>query len=53
MEEEMKIVQKLLANARDFNMLEEVVYTALKEMQQNPSLSIPEALQRGCNEWDV
>lgn len=53
MEQEMEIIQKYLENARDFNMLNEVIYTALKTMKENPNLSIEEVLIAGCDEWDV
>ena len=53
MEEQMELVQKLLKTPIEYNMLPEVVYTALIEMQRNPSLTVEEALQKGCIEWDV
>ena len=43
----------LFCNAEKFGLQEEVVYSALKAMKGNPSLSINEAMEIGCLEWDI
>ncbi|MFA5934964.1 MAG: hypothetical protein WC827_03715 [Candidatus Paceibacterota bacterium] len=53
MENDIEMVHNLLNYARDFNLVDEVVYSALKEMKDCPHLEIKEALQRACDEWDV
>lgn len=38
-------------NVRDHGL--EVIYDALKFMKGNPNLTIQEAFERGCIEWDI
>ena len=49
------ITQRLnrLNDAHNYDLEAEVILWALKAMKENPNLTIIEALEAGCNEWDV
>jgi hypothetical protein len=49
--EELEYINKVLEFAQQDGLLTEVVYLALKEMRQDPTLSPSEALQFGYSEW--
>lgn len=48
---EMKVIALLLEEAINNGLETEVVYTALKTMQEDNTLSPAQALQEGMNEW--
>lgn len=52
-EENIRIVADAIDHARKHGLLEEVITFALLYMQQNPGASIKDALNSGCDEWDI
>lgn len=44
---------KRLKQVEDYNLQVEVIIAALREMKADPSISIEDAFERGCYEWDV
>lgn len=46
-------IQDILRNADEWSLLTEVVYTALKYIQDNPDLGIVEALECAQIDWDL
>lgn len=51
---DMETIQNVLEWIKEdgFGLEQEVIYWALKEMKENPSLTIGEAILHGFNEWD-
>lgn len=50
---EFESVQNALKKAEEYGMQTEVVTDALKAMKENPKLTISQAIEAGCREWDV
>ena len=48
---ELGIVHAFLVDARKYGLVSEVVYFALKYMQENPGCSIEDAMNHGYYEW--
>jgi hypothetical protein len=48
---EMAYVDSLLDESADYNLITEVVCSALDAMKNNPQLTIAEAIQIGYNQW--
>lgn len=42
-----------LKTVKKYKLEVEVIYFALLRMKENPSLSIEDAFEAGCDEWDV
>lgn len=38
---------------KEYNLEAEVMYFALKAMKENPNLTIEEAFNLGCEQWDI
>lgn len=51
--ESMDHISKRLDTVEKNGLYTEVITFALKAMKENPSLTIPEAFEEGCREWDV
>ena len=49
----LEYVSSALKEAAQFGLEEEVIVWALKAMKEDPTISIIEAFERGCQEWDV
>ncbi len=51
--EEINYFDKRLKDVTKNKLLTEVFIAALRAMKENPSLEVEEALECGCEEWDV
>lgn len=51
--EELNWIGRRMEDARKYKLVTEVVYYALQAMQSDPSISIAQAVEFGCAEWDV
>lgn len=49
--EQMEAIDKMLDSAIEFGMEVEVIFSALKYMKENPSVSPVEAFALGVSEW--
>lgn len=47
------IVAKAIVRAEEFQLTTEVVWSALKAMKENPTLTIEQAITIGLEEWDL
>ncbi len=50
-QEDLRAIGVFLEEAADYGLEAEVVYTALKIMQEDPSISPAQAIQLGADEW--
>ena len=50
--DELTEIDRILSNVENHGLVIEVVYTALKEMKENPSSSPLLALQIAARDWD-
>lgn len=50
-EEQMEAIDKMLDSAIEFGMEVEAIFSALKYMKENPSVSPAEAFALGVAEW--
>ena len=50
--DELNEIDRVLTNVQNHGLVVEVVYTALKEMKENPSSSPLLALQIAARDWD-
>lgn len=50
-EQDLELIEALLSEADEYGLTGEVVAFSLKEMKENPSLSVSEAIIIGYNEW--
>lgn len=48
---ELKYIENVLEWSQEYNMVPEVIWSALQAMKQDPSISIQEAMYHGYNEW--
>lgn len=48
---EMKVINLLLSEAMDNGLELEVIYSALKAMREDETLTPSQAFQIGCDEW--
>ena len=48
---EMKVIDVLLGEAMDNGLELEVIYSALKAMREDETLTPAQAFQEACNEW--
>lgn len=48
---ELKYIANVLEWSQEYNMVPEVIWSALQAMKQDPSISIQEAMLYGYNEW--
>jgi hypothetical protein len=48
---DMKVIDILLSEAMEAGMELEVIYSALKNMKEDPELTPAQAFQYGCDEW--
>jgi hypothetical protein len=48
---ELKYIENVLKWSQEYNMVPEVIWSALQAMKQDPSISIQEAMYHGYNEW--
>lgn len=53
MEKVLKYIESRLNSIKGFSLEPEVVAYALKAMKENPELSIEDAFEVGCEEFDV
>jgi hypothetical protein len=53
LEDNIEYIGKSLEEIHTYGLTTEVVVYALHHMKENPSLSILEAFEAGCMEWDV
>jgi len=51
--ENLNTINSLMEGVTQYGLEAEVIVGALGAMKNNPDLSIIEAFQQGCNEWDV
>jgi hypothetical protein len=50
-QEELKTIGAFLDEAAEYGLEAEVIYTALKNMQEDPNLTPAQAMQFGVEEW--
>lgn len=50
---ELGIIDNALTHAAQQGLELEVIWSAFKAIQENPSLTIEEALEVGMGEWDI
>ncbi len=50
-QDELRAIAVYLEEAAEYGLEAEVVYTALKSMQEDPTLSPAQAVQLGADEW--
>ena len=53
MSADLEAVNEALETAHDYNLELEVVWSALRAVKNDPSLSIADAMAMGLNEWDL
>jgi len=51
--DDIQYIANLLGFVREHHLEAEVVYFAIKAMKNNPQLTIKEAFEAGCEEWDL
>lgn len=51
MQTDIKVINVLLDEAMNEGLEAEVIYSALKAMQEDPTLTPAQAFQEGMNEW--
>ena len=50
-QDDLKTIAAFLEEAAEYGLEAEVVYTALKHMQEDPNLTPAQAVQFGADEW--
>ena len=50
-QDELKTISVFLDEASEYGLEAEVIYTALKNMQEDPNLTPSQAMQFGMEEW--
>ena len=50
-QEELRTIGTFLEEAAEYGLEAEVIYTALKNMQEDPNLTPAQAMQFGMEEW--
>ena len=50
-QDDLRTIGAFLEEAAEYGLEAEVVYTALKSMQEDPTLNPSQAMQLGCDEW--
>lgn len=53
MNKDLDYIQQQIDNRVIVGLYSEVCFSALEAMKENPELSITEAFEAGCREWDV
>jgi hypothetical protein len=53
MTEQLEYIDKRLKEVSKYGLIPEVVYFALEAMKSDPSMTVEQALEEGCREWDV
>jgi len=50
---EIEYIGKRIKDAEEYGLLAEVIYMALYAMSSDPEMDIEDAIDYGCNQWDV
>jgi hypothetical protein len=50
-QDDLRTIGAFLDEAAEYGLEAEVIYTALKNMQEDPNLTPAQAMQFGCDEW--
>lgn len=51
--EDMEYINERLKDVTRYKITPEVIVWSLKAMKNNPELTIVEAFEMGCQEWDI
>ena len=53
MDKTLDYLNEKLKIAKEYNLEAEVIYFALKSMKENSELTIEDAFDLGCEQWDI
>lgn len=53
MSEKLKYLSKRMESVKEYSLENEVFLSSLEAMKIDSSLTIEQAIEAGCNEWDV